>query len=696
MKVKCPSCGKAVQTPDVSPKRTLACACKYTFNASSADIIEGTPSSSQGFDSPSLVSGPVSFEDQMEDIESAMSDTDLDRYIGDLQKSRQEISSIERKKSEEDAQSNPRFKLSAEPIDIDDEFKVAKDLSSPAIEKDETPEDTVTVDFSQTDKISNAPPESTVLAAEKQLKARAAQKAQRKKDPSAPLPSQAEIPKTRKWDFKDFEPFLRNRYFLISFTVVIFSIVLGIALWLKEPPPPETPPDPYLTKLLTPVKPGLTTTTQIQKQPAAAIPTPASEAKPVATKAPVARSTQEDEDDLDSSSDIYKKMRTAAFKNDHENIIRIATGTGQQLGEEERALYLEASIIRAGANKARLREIYLRLSEERRNHPNAGAFVRTQAVSMLYQPVSNRDLLTSLDLLKSLSLTRSRDPFVFYYLGQVYEKLGRMDLAHSTWEQTLILAPQFIAVIDHRLKLYMQDENWPKARELAERLSSNSETAYSGFMKMADIAAKQGKKEESMAFYRKAVEIDGRADASLELANQLRDQGKFEDALRQYEAALKADAKTNLRKEIHLNRGITQCRMKQFDEAFQAFHSALSQQKGAKNYRIMFHKGLCELDAEMPKRATLSFQSGLKSNPSHADGWYYYGVALTRTKKFKASIDPFKRSLAIRKTDRALYGLAYSLVQMKSNKEAKARLDEALALNPKNREALALRKKLGK
>ncbi|MDB5038054.1 MAG: hypothetical protein JWQ35_1582, partial [Bacteriovoracaceae bacterium] len=464
------------------------------------------------------------------------------------------------------------------------------------------------------------------------------------------------------------KPFKINKVILgasISAGVIIILCILFLG-----PKPEEPKPDPYLTRLLTPIE------TQIKTQAALKPPTTPHPVKLVVrSKAP---------------STLLGKMNLATFNGEFENVVRLGS-TAPNLGDEELALFLEALFQRAGNKPTRHAELRQRLEQEKSTHPENSALIRTTALSILLNPSKERSLSKALEILKSLSLTRSNDTLVFAYLGLTYEQMDQLNLAHQAWDESLTLEPGFVWILEKRDNFYRSEKKYPQAMQMAEKISQIAGHELDGQIRLAQISELKEDLNSAANFYRKAIKIQDSAALRLALGEILED-ATAEASLREFQAGLKAHPSKSEKRDLYIQIGRTECDLKNYEASSDAFKKALTQDPHA--IKISTEKANCELNAGKYKSAAATLEKALKSSPNNAQLWQNYGLSLQHLNKQRAALAALKRSVELKATDSNHLLIAQVLVSMQKKQEATIHLRKAIQLNPKNKKAAALLKSL--
>jgi tetratricopeptide (TPR) repeat protein len=259
MKVKCPQCGKVFDIPKAQSQRLLKCLCQALFRPSQSEIVEkksAVPTEdvlALDISQESDAEGRPSFvDDELVDYQSSISESDMDSYLSDLRQSRDQLAKTE-------IESKPAPKAAGSisiRLELEERQKKKQNLPDPEEESSQSDE-TLESERPSLGKTDDVFSHSQLTGAPKAS--------------ASPRTSNV-IEKPR--------PSVRPQYQMIALggTLVIF-VATGffIAQSFQEKPPP---PDPYLTKLLTPPE------KQVVRQPENKQPERAFE-KPQAASAPV-------------------------------------------------------------------------------------------------------------------------------------------------------------------------------------------------------------------------------------------------------------------------------------------------------------------------------------------------------------------------------------------------------------------------
>lgn len=214
---------------------------------------------------------------------------------------------------------------------------------------------------------------------------------------------------------------------LSAVIILIFSIVIW---WVSSPDQSRTQEahDPYLSELLRESTP-----------PASSHSSSVETTTPMHAERKTSRTSAPKTNRVPARSRV-NTMYTLMFEGRFREVRKLARSS---TSIEEKALSYEASFLDENMSSSRKNKAYRELQDLRRRHPDQSALVRSEAAQFLRSDLPPSSARESLRRLESLTLTRSKDPLVFAYIGVAFERLGNPQLALQNWGQALTLQGDF-------------------------------------------------------------------------------------------------------------------------------------------------------------------------------------------------------------------------------------------------------------
>lgn len=632
MRINCPSCGKEHEAPESEGHRLIQCSCKNLFRASDAAKNAGPKSIDPSTIVLETKKGFYLDEDEPSEVETSISEGDLDQFLSTLKKNKEEISSG-------DAEGRPvpkSIRSLHEQIELG-EVKAEKKQKR------------------EVETAVSATPTASAIMDEPSV---TASKLNRKTTPPAPTPPTF-------WQKIEMMS-VTQKSVLGSLAALPFVVAIGY-LAFHEEPKPEIKVDPSISKLLIPraeePKPEPKAAEQIQPRTA--------EAKPkVPAEAPVEQPR------------FYAQMKKSTLEGDFENVIRIGAVNRAQLRLSELALFFEAQLIRAAKDGERVQEIRMEI-EKIGGQDMDSVLRRAHALSMLRDPAFKDALPKVLQVFKSLSLTRADDPLVYAYLGMTHEKLEHEEAAQAAWDQALTLEPRMAWLLERREQIFRARKDYKNATDMARRLTRIDGFEAHGYELMYELSKLQNDDASAIKNLRMALKEKESLNLRMLIAKELDDTPK--EAIKELQAALITAEDAKNKAEIYSQIGRQLCNLKDYNSGFATFKKAIKEKKDFAG--AYFERGVCERRAGTNKKASESFALALKYNPQDYRAWYHYGITLGLDNKTKAAISAFTRSTQIQPTDAAHLQIAQILLKERKRKEALAHARKAYSLNPKNQKA---------
>jgi lipopolysaccharide biosynthesis regulator YciM len=129
----------------------------------------------------------------------------------------------------------------------------------------------------------------------------------------------------------------------------------------------------------------------------------------------------------------------------------------------------------------------------------------------------------------------------YFDLGLDYQKAGLFDSAIETFKTVVQLDPRHLKAYQHLEKIYEDERSWGEAFKIQnqiQKLTRSKDTMVLAHLQteMAKSLQQEGKTEEAVRAYNKAVQIDPRCvDAHLHLGDLYHQQKKYEKAIKIWE-----------------------------------------------------------------------------------------------------------------------------------------------------------------
>lgn len=631
--------------------RLMRCMCKNLFRASEA----AKDSKPQDSERKEIVLETrqglyVDEEKSGSEIESSISGEELEGFLSTLKKNREQL-------SQEEQVSKPVIKtVNPNPGDIElGTSKAEKKEKAPALAEEIIPELLTHRTAPDPEKrISTVPPSTTKPPKRQTLIA----------------------PKRTAWEqFQDLSVAKQ----IAALSIAALPIVI-VGISMTEPDAPPAPADTRISKLLQPVAERPAPLPRVEREVVVE-----KKVEPKVVEAPK-------EVEKRAQPRAYTALYQNSIEGDFENVIRLAAPQLSSLSNEEKALYFEAQLARAGRDPVRIRDIRNSIQSANSERDSDSALRRAQLTSYLRDPNAKSGAGKIIEGYRQLVMTRPRDPILFAYLGMGYEKMDRPDLAFEAWDQALTLEPQMVWLIERREQFHRNMKDYKNAMSMASRLSKISGYQAAGFTKMAEIAKLQGDESSAANFYRQSLKYKEDVKTRLALADQLSDSDK--DPSKDLLAALAKAPNKATKSKILTQLGKLSCNSNQIDQGLRYLKQAV---KETPNYAVAFYeRGLCERKAGNAKGSASAFASALKYDPNNHQIWMQYAFSLEADGKSKPALSALQQALKIKVNDGTHLAMAQMLLKLKRQQEALVHAKKAIALNPNNQKARLLVSELEK
>lgn len=211
------------------------------------------------------------------------------------------------------------------------------------------------------------------------------------------------------------------------------------------------------------------------------------------------------------------------------------------------------------------------------------------------------------------------------------------------WPSRRLLAAGAMAILVMGALTWRQAGYWKDSDALWRRVLAVDDASSIGHIALADVRFEEGRYEEALYHYDRAVTLDpGYAEGHNNLGTLLARKGRFAEAIVHYERALQLQPKYP---DAHHNWGIALSGMGEADSAIAHFRMALAQQPGLENVHQSWGNAL--LRAGRLPEAVAQYGEELRAHPRNAQAHLNWGVALATRKDYARAMEHFSAALAI-------------------------------------------------
>jgi tetratricopeptide (TPR) repeat protein len=184
-----------------------------------------------------------------------------------------------------------------------------------------------------------------------------------------------------------------------------------------------------------------------------------------------------------------------------------------------------------------------------------------------------RDWVTAEKFAAELKKQKPDHPGVLLFLGNIYTKMGRYNLAIQAYQESLELDERNPEAHNNIGIVYRMEENLPAAVGALERAREIAPDRADIWYNLANIYKQMEEDEEAETYYRKALEIDpGLTRAYNNLGNLYQTRGRNDEAEKYYTTGLEQDSNNPV---LRYNLGITYQAEERIPEAIEAYRHAL-------------------------------------------------------------------------------------------------------------------------
>lgn len=225
--------------------------------------------------------------------------------------------------------------------------------------------------------------------------------------------------------------------------------------------------------------------------------------------------------------------------------------------------------------------------------------------------------------------SKSRSPYTQMFLTHIDEEGNDTPpilIENATAANRAVNIPEFVNI---------GPDEWMKLDVPAAEFYRISDRAIAFY--------RQGRFEESIAEWRRALELDPRDAAAISnLGAALHGAGRLQEAEREFARALEIEP-DNVR--AHTNIAIALARSKRYEEATQHFERALALRPGDPQARSAYGGMLVETG--QPEKALVHLRIALELTPDSPDALNNYAGALARAGRYEDSLPFFRKALEL-------------------------------------------------
>jgi tetratricopeptide (TPR) repeat protein len=282
-------------------------------------------------------------------------------------------------------------------------------------------------------------------------------------------------------------------------------------------------------------------------------------------------------------------------------------------------------------------------------------------------------------------------PNCFYHMGGSLAMRGLFDKAIYCWGRTLDIAADYPGVKHCIAHAYREQDNLERAREyyLAENRQDPGNVDL--LFDMADLELEAGNPEKAAAKLRQIVELDPEyAQAHYALGEVLLDMGEPREALDALRLAAALDPD---HANLHLRIGQALLELSEARDADRYLSAAYEEDPD--NESVLTAWGSCLLRVGQVDDAAGKFRRLLELNDTDADAHQNLGACHFLRGEYEAGLVHVLRAIEVSPHDlAAMHKAILVLMHMHRWKDARAMIDRALEIDPKDAALRGLRDRL--
>jgi len=239
--------------------------------------------------------------------------------------------------------------------------------------------------------------------------------------------------------------------------------------------------------------------------------------------------------------------------------------------------------------------------------------------------------------------------------------------------------PSKLALALNRAIASYQAGQFGEAEEICRKIIATKANLFDAHHVLAVVQASQGKNEQALTSYNRAVALQpNHADALSNRGNLLKELRRFDEALASFNRAL--DIKPAHTGALN-NRGVTLHVMQRFDEALASFDRAIALKPD--NIDALTNRGNTLDGLKRHEEALASFDRALALQPNSLAALVNRGNTLREMKRLHEALAGYDKAIALAPNlVEAHDNRAVTLAGMKRYEEALASFARALALRP--------------
>ncbi len=235
---------------------------------------------------------------------------------------------------------------------------------------------------------------------------------------------------------------------------------------------------------------------------------------------------------------------------------------------------------------------------------------------------------------------------------------------------------------------FFKDKKYYKCIEVCTEIISRDDATEtdkaSAYYNSGKAKAKQGKMDEAIADYDKAIELDPK-DASVYynrgVANSK--QGKYEEAIADYDKAIELDPKDA---SVYYNRGYAKDELKKYEEVIADYDKAI--ELDPNKVEAYINRGNTNYRQGKYEEAIADYDKAIELDPKDASVYYNRGYAKDELKKYEEAIADYDKAIELDPNKVEAYiNRGNTNYRQGKYEEAIADYDKAIELDPNKVEA---------
>jgi len=238
---------------------------------------------------------------------------------------------------------------------------------------------------------------------------------------------------------------------------------------------------------------------------------------------------------------------------------------------------------------------------------------------------------------------------------------------------------------------HAQSQTWAGTEALFQNVIEHYPDSHVAHNNLGNVYRRQEDITKAIEHFEKAIAIRDHPRTRSNYGAALRKQGKMEEALAQYDRALELDPES---KNAHFGLGILYAELGKRGEALLEYQRAIAIDPTYSE--VYLNLGALYMQMDQPQEAIEQYQKAIASTPYYAQAHYNLGVAYRKIDKPRQAMESYEKAIRYEPSfvaARINLGIAY--YERKRLEDAREQFEIVLLYDPGNQRALSALKQIG-